>query len=70
MNKKLLSSKLIGKQPKMKKISIYLSTIRPGVTYAVETCTLTEGIMSYLMIFERRILRKVFGPIQESWLVD
>jgi len=36
MNKKLLSSKLIGKQPKMK---MYISTIRPIVTYAAETWT-------------------------------
>jgi hypothetical protein len=36
MNKKLLSSKLTGKQPKIK---MYISTIRPTVTYAAETWT-------------------------------
>ena len=35
-NKKLLSSKLIGKQSEMKK---YISTIRPIVTYGAETWT-------------------------------
>jgi hypothetical protein len=62
MNKKLLSSKLIGKQPKMK---MYISAVRPIVTYAAETWTLRESDMNYLMIFNRRILRKTFGPVQE-----
>jgi len=53
------------------KIYIYISTIRLGVTYAAAIWTLTEGDMSYLMIFERRILRKIFGPVQEGdgWMI-
>jgi hypothetical protein len=51
-------------------IYIYISTIRPGVTYAAETWAVTEGVMSYLMMFERS-LRKIFGPIQErdGWTI-
>jgi hypothetical protein len=42
---------------------IYL-TQRPVVTYASETWTLTEKDEMRLRIFERQILRKIFGPIQ------
>jgi cell fate (sporulation/competence/biofilm development) regulator YlbF (YheA/YmcA/DUF963 family) len=62
MNNKFLSSKLTGRQFKM---TIYLSTIKPMITYAVETWTLTERDMNYLLICERRILKKNFGPVQE-----
>jgi len=61
----------VGSQHHRKKyIYIYISTIRPGVTYAAETWALMEGVMSYLMIFERS-LRKIFGPIQErdGWMI-
>ena len=43
MNKKLLSSKLIWNQPKMK---MYISTKRPIVTYAAETWTLRKRDMN------------------------
>jgi len=35
------------------------------VTYGAETWTLTERNMNYLMIITRRILTKIFGPVQE-----
>jgi hypothetical protein len=41
-----------------------ISVIRPVVTYASETWTLTEKDEMRLPIFERQILRKIFGPIQ------
>jgi hypothetical protein len=34
--------------------------------YASETWVLKETSMQKLMIFERKILRKIFGPIKES----
>jgi hypothetical protein len=43
---------------------INLTLIRPVVTYASETWTLTEKDEMRLRIFERQILRKIFGPIQ------
>jgi len=46
-------------------IYMYLSTVRPIATYAAETWTLTESDINCLMIFERLILRKMFGPIHE-----
>jgi hypothetical protein len=43
---------------------IYVTFIIPVVTYASETWTLTEKDEMRLRIFERQILRKIFGPIQ------
>jgi len=60
MNKILLSSKLNGKQSKLKKnIYIYIST------YAAAIWNLMDGDMNYLTNFQRRNLRKIFGPVQE-----
>ena len=41
-----------------------MSLIRPTVTYASETCVLKEHMTNILMIFERKIMRKIFGPIR------
>jgi hypothetical protein len=46
------------------KTRIYLTLERPVVTYASETWTLTEKDEMRLRVFERQILRKIFGPIQ------
>ena len=37
--------------------------IRPVVTYSSETWTLTAKYENNLRIFERQILRKIFGPV-------
>jgi hypothetical protein len=50
MNKKLFSSKPIGKRSKLKMYTC-ISTIRPIVTYAAETWTLRKRDVNYLMIF-------------------
>jgi len=34
----------------------------PTVTFASETQLLNENVINKLMIFERRIMRKIFGP--------
>ena len=43
--------------------------IRPIVTYASETWVFKESICKKLTIFERKIMRKVFGPtrIEEGY---
>jgi hypothetical protein len=41
------------------------SIIRPTVTYACETWVLKETVKNKLMLFERKVLRKIFGPIKE-----
>jgi hypothetical protein len=54
------------------KLKIYRSLIRPVVTYGCEACTLANRDEQHLIIFERRILRKIFGPIQNedgSWRI-
>jgi hypothetical protein len=40
-------------------------TILTLFTYGAELCTLTENNMNCLMTFERRVMRKIFGPCQE-----
>jgi hypothetical protein len=44
-------------------MKIYETTIRPVVTYSSETWTLTAKDENNLRIFERLILRKIFGPV-------
>jgi hypothetical protein len=36
------------------------------VTYASETWMLKETVIQKLIIFERRILRRIFGPTKEK----
>jgi hypothetical protein len=50
----------------MAKLKLYFSVIRPIVTYACETWILKESITHRLMVFERRILRTIFGPTYKN----
>jgi hypothetical protein len=59
VHKKLLISKLISRNVKLQ---LYNTLIRPTVTYASETWVLKENMINKLMIFERKIMRKIFGP--------
>ena len=61
-NQFLFKSRLVSKKSKMK---LYWSVIRPTVTYACETWVLKETIKNKLMVFERKVLRKIFGPTKE-----
>jgi len=60
---------LISKYAKLK---LYLSVIRPAVTCVCETWILKETITNRLMVFERKIFRKIFGPTYEngSWRIN
>jgi hypothetical protein len=54
------------------KLKIYKSLIKPVVTYRCEAWTLTNPGEQNLRIFERKILRKIFGPVQNedgSWRI-
>jgi len=54
------------------KLKIYKNLIRPVVTYGCEAWTLINRDEQHLRIFERRILRKIFGPVQNedgSWSI-
>jgi len=66
---KLMKSRALNRSSKLK---IYKSLIRPVVTYGCEAWTLTTRDEQYLRIFERRILRKIFGSMQNedgSWRI-
>jgi hypothetical protein len=62
-NQKFRKSKLVTKRPKLK---LYKTVIRPAVIYGSETCVLKEAMIKKLMIFERKILRRIFGPTKKK----
>jgi len=45
---------------------LYRTAIRPIVTYASETWVLKETTIQKLLVFERKILRRIFGPTKEN----
>jgi len=63
-NKTLFKSKMVSRKSKLK---LYWSVIRPIVVYGCETWVLKESIIQRLSVFERKILRKIFGPTKEDW---
>jgi hypothetical protein len=62
-NLKLSKSRLVTKQSKLK---LYRTVIRPIVTYASETWVLKETRIQKLLVFERKILRRIFGPTNKT----
>jgi hypothetical protein len=62
-NKMMFTSKQMSRKVKLK---LYRTVIRPVVTYACETWTLKDKTEQKLMVFERKILRKISGPIEVS----
>jgi len=62
-NLKFFKSRLVTKGSKLK---LYRTVIRPIVTYASETWVLKENIIQKLLVFERKILRGIFGPTTEN----
>jgi hypothetical protein len=46
-------------------MKFHWSIIRPVVTYACETRILKETIKNKLIVFEWKLLRKIFGPKKE-----
>ena len=63
VNLKLFKSRLVTKHSKLK---LYRTVIRPIVTYASDTWVLQETIIQKLLVFERKILRRIFGPTKEN----
>ena len=62
-NKKLLKNKDLNAAIKLQ---IYRSIIRPIVTYGCETWAMTVTEQNHLLVFERRVLRKIYGPTQDN----
>jgi hypothetical protein len=51
---------------------IYKSIIRPTVTYGYETWAMTVTEQNRQLVFERRVLRKIYGPTldnDETWRI-
>ena len=62
-NLKFFKSRLDTKQSKLK---LYRTVIRQIVNYASETWVLKNTIIQKLLVFERKILRRIFGPPNEN----
>ena len=60
-NKKLLKSKVLRKETKMK---VYRTMIRPILLYAAETMTMTKRDEEDMRVMERKIMRAILGPIR------
>jgi hypothetical protein len=52
-------------------LGLYLTLIRPAVTYGAETWAATENELQKLIIFEQKILRKIYNPVkeQDNWKI-
>jgi len=62
-NEDLFKSKLLTKNSKLR---MYKTLVRPVVTYACETWVLKENIKTKLRVFERKVLRKIYGPTKQK----
>jgi hypothetical protein len=61
--KKELSSRYLGRQTKC---ALYRTLLRSIFTYRRERWPLKREVEDMLRIFERRILRRIYGPIKET----
>ncbi len=43
---------------------LYKTIIRPVVTYGSETWTMSNKDKNNLLTFERKVIRKIIGPVQ------
>jgi len=48
------------------KVIIYKTLIKPVLMYGAETCVLSKADELRLGVFERKILRRIYGPICEG----
>ena len=62
-NTQLFNSSLISRNSKLQ---IYRTLVRPVVTYVSESWTHTMEEERALAVFERKILRKIYGPVKEN----
>jgi hypothetical protein len=64
-NRQPVNSSLISRNSKLQ---IYRPSVRPVVTCGSESWTLTVGEERALAVFERKILREMYGPVKENEL--
>jgi len=48
------------------KLQIYRTLVRPVVTYGSESLTLTMEDERALAVLERKVLRKIYGPVKKK----
>jgi len=65
-SRQLVNSSLISRDSKLQ---IYRTLVRPVVTYGSESWTLT--MEEERAVFEKKILRKIYGPVKENelWII-
>jgi len=63
-NQDLFKSKLLTKNSKPR---MYKTLVRPVVTYACETWVLKGNIQTKLRVFERKVIRRIYGPTKEKY---
>lgn len=53
------------------KLLVYKSILRPTVTYGSEAWTLTSECVRMLRVWERKVLRRIYGPVRmgERWRI-
>ena len=68
MNLKLDSCIQINQPTSCINLQIYRTLVCPVVTYGSESWTLTKEEERALAVFERKFLRKIYGPVRESEL--
>ena len=56
----------VNRYLKKTKMKLYKALIRPVVVYGSKCWVLTENITQKLLVFERKILRRIFGPTQKA----
>ena len=59
----MLESKIISRRSKLQ---IQRTLIRPVMTYGAETWTLTAEEENALRRFERKVLKKIYGPLVDK----
>jgi len=64
-NRQLVNSSLISRSSKLQ---IYSKSVRPVVTDGSQSWTLTMEEERALAVFERKMLRKIYGPVKENEL--
>jgi hypothetical protein len=62
-NQHLFKSKLLTKKSKLR---MYQALVRPVVTYACKMWVLKENTKLKLQVFERKVLRRIYGPTKEN----
>ena len=60
-----VNSSLISRNSQLQ---IYCTSVRPAITCSTELWTLTVEEERALAVFERKILREMYGPVKENEL--